>query len=114
MLQKKRRQTRHLPAFILLALAQEPRHGGAIHDALASRLPGLKIDTGAIYRALKALEAEGAVSFVWDASASGPARKIYHMTDKGWQSLASWKEEIENRREILSDFLAAYARLSRP
>ncbi|EFL50340.1 transcriptional regulator, PadR-like family [Solidesulfovibrio fructosivorans JJ]] len=114
MLEKKRRQTRHLPAFILLVLAQEPRHGGAIHDALVKRLPGLKIDTGAIYRALKTLEADGELSSVWDASTPGPARKIYHMTAKGWDRLDSWKSEIENRRAILGDFLAAYAGLSRP
>lgn len=111
---KKRRQTRHLPAFILLALAQEPRHGGAIHDALLQRLTGLKLDTGAVYRALKALEDEGELSAVWDASIPGPARKIYRLTAKGWDRLDAWKADIENRRKILGDFLADYATLARP
>ena len=112
--EKQRRQTRHLPAFILLVLAQQPRHGGAIHEALIQRLPALKLDTGAVYRSLKALEAAGELSSAWDTSPPGPARKIYHMTAKGWDRLDSWKIEIEARREILSHFLAAYASLPRP
>jgi len=114
MLKKKRRQSRHLPAFILLALAEEPRYGGAIHEVLIQRLPTLNLDTGAIYRALKVLETEGELSSTWDASTPGPARKIYRMTTKGWDRLDSWRSDIENRREILSSFLAAYAKLSRP
>jgi DNA-binding PadR family transcriptional regulator len=112
--EKQRRQTRHLPAFILLVLAEEPRHGGGIHEALSQRLPALKLDTGAVYRSLKALEAEGELSSSWDTSSPGPARKIYHMTAKGWDRLDSWKTEIEHRREILNSFLAAYAGLPRP
>jgi len=111
---KQRRQTRHLPAFILLVLAQQPRHGGAVHGALLERLPGLKVDTGAIYRVLKTLEADGELSSVWDTSVPGPARKVYSLTPKGWQRLASWKDEIEYRREMLDQFLAAYDTLPRP
>ena len=114
MLKKQHRQTRHLPAFILLVLAEEPLHGGAIHEALNQRLPSLSLDTGAIYRALKALEAEGELSSTWEATSPGPARKIYHMTAKGWDRLDFWKSEIENRREILTNFLERYANLTRP
>ena len=114
MSQKHNRQTRHLPAFILLVLAEESRHGGAVHGALLDRLPGLTVDTGAIYRVLKTLESEGELSAVWDTSTPGPARKVYSLTSKGWERLDAWKDDIEYRREILSHFLAAYGKLSRP
>lgn len=110
----KRRQSRHLPAFILLVLAEQPRHGGAIHEALLERLPGLKVDTGAIYRTLKSLETEDELSAAWDTSAPGPARKIYRLTAKGWDRLAAWKDDIEHRREMLARFLSAFARLDHP
>lgn len=112
--EKQRRQTRHLPAFILLVLAEKSRHGGAVHGALLERLPGLKVDTGAIYRVLKTLESEGELSSVWDTSIPGPARKVYSLTPKGRQRLDAWKDEIEYRREILGQFLSAYDKLSRP
>ena len=34
-----RQQSRHLPAFILLLLAENPMHGGALQSALKARLP---------------------------------------------------------------------------
>ncbi|MDR3641982.1 MAG: PadR family transcriptional regulator [Humidesulfovibrio sp.] len=112
--QKQCRQTRHLPAFILLVVAEAPLHGGGIHTALMERLPGLKPDTGAIYRTLQALEAEGELSFAWDTSNPGPARKVYRLTPKGWERLAVWKGEIEHRLSLLQGFLSAYDRLSHP
>lgn len=111
---KQRRQTRHLPAFILLVLAEEPLHGGAIHSVLLDRLPGFKADTGAIYRALQGLEAEGELSAAWDTDKRGPARKVYSLTAHGRERLAAWKDDIERRRKVLGAFLEAYARLPRP
>lgn len=112
--QKQCRQTRHLPAFILLAVAGEPLHGGALHTVLLERLPGLKPDTGAVYRTLKALEAEGELSSVWDTSGPGPARKIYSLTPLGWDRLAAWKDEIKHRLGLLQGFLSSYDQLSPP
>jgi Predicted transcriptional regulators len=109
--QKHRRQTRHLPAFVLLALAQAPSHGGAIHAALQERLSGLKVDTAAVYRTLQALEAEGELAAAWDTTVPGPARKVYSITPLGRQRLAAWRDDIQMRRDMLTQFLAAYDRL---
>jgi DNA-binding PadR family transcriptional regulator len=108
---KQRRQTRHLPAFVLLALAQAPRHGGALHAALQERLPGLKVDTAAVYRTLQALEAEGELAAAWDTSIPGPARKVYSLTPLGRQRLAAWRDDIKMRLDLLTQFLDAYDRL---
>lgn len=109
---RQHRQTRHLPAFILLVVAEGPQHGGAIHGALQQRLPGLKVDTGAVYRTLQAMEADGEVVSTWDVSAPGPARKVFSITDAGWQRLARWKQDIEHRMTLLGHFLTSYEHLA--
>jgi DNA-binding PadR family transcriptional regulator len=110
------RQSRHLPAFILLALTEGPLHGHAIRAALHQRIPGFKSDPGAIYRTLQALEADGDVVFQWDTESRGPARKVYSLTDSGWARLGFWEEDIGQRLVFLNTFmdLLRDARLKRP
>jgi DNA-binding PadR family transcriptional regulator len=108
---KKKRQSRHLPAFILLTVAQGPLHGGAIHGELLRRIPGFTVDTGAVYRTLKTLEADGEVTSSWDTEGSGPARKIYRLTPVGAKKLDAWKADIDHRLVILRHFLSAYDQL---
>jgi DNA-binding PadR family transcriptional regulator len=102
------RQHRHLPAFILLTLAHEPRHGGAIHTALSQRLADFNTDSGAIYRTLRALEDQGAIESTWDTSQTGPARKVYQITPAGWVQLQALEEDIRYRLGLLQTFLTSY------
>ena len=74
--EKKKKQYRHLPAFILLALADGPNHGGEIYSILTKQMPIKNADAGAVYRALQRLEQEGEVKFSWDTSNAGPAKKV--------------------------------------
>ncbi len=110
---KMRQQSRHLPAFILLLLAETPAHGGGIQSALKARLPALKADSGAVYRVLQHLEQAGEVTSAWDTSHRGPARKEYRLTPAGWKKLEGWLEDIERRLEILHYFVATYKRLQK-
>lgn len=105
---KRRQHYRHMPAFILLALADGPIHGGAIHTVLVERMSLHKPDTAAIYRTLAQLEQDGEVISQWDTSQSGPARKIYNLTAVGWEKLEQWREDIEQRVASLQYFLNTY------
>lgn len=111
---EKRKQYRHLNAFVLMALAESPSHGAAVHDTLLRRLPVFKADTGAVYRALQKLEREGEIESAWDTQASGAPRKVYSLTPLGWERLAFWKQDIETRMRILEVFLETYGRLRPP
>lgn len=99
------RQSRHLPAFILLALTEGPLHGHAIRAALAERFPDYKADPGATYRTLQSLEEAGEVAFHWETESRGPARKVYTLTPLGWERLEFWRSDIEGRLAILQLFL---------
>jgi len=108
---KPKQQYRHLPAFILLVLAEGPVHGGAIHTMLTNSMPKFSADTGAVYRTLQKLEKDGEVASAWDTTKSGPAIKIYEITPAGRQKLVFWKQDIEMRIATLNCFLVTYAKL---
>jgi DNA-binding PadR family transcriptional regulator len=99
------RKSRHLPAFILASLAEKSMHGLALRSALMGRIPGFSADPGAIYRTLQALEADGEVTFRWDTTPPGPARKVYELTPIGWERLSYWEAEIHQRIGFLGAFL---------
>ncbi|MBJ6752752.1 helix-turn-helix transcriptional regulator [Geomonas anaerohicana] len=106
---RRKQQYRHLPAFILLALAEEPIHGGAVLNVLSQRIPLFKPDSAAVYRTLQQLEDEAQVVSSWDTSGSGPARRVYRLTQAGWDKLEGWREDIEMRMANLRYFLDTYA-----
>jgi PadR family transcriptional regulator PadR len=71
-----------LPMLVLDVLSVAPRHGYGISQALESA--GLQPIRGAqLYPALVRLEDEGAILARWESSESGPARKVYVLTEDG-------------------------------
>ncbi len=60
---------------ILRLLEERASHG----YELVARLnqAGAAVDTVSVYRALRAMEADGIVSSTWDVSQRGPARRVY-------------------------------------
>jgi PadR family transcriptional regulator PadR len=94
-------------AWVLLALAQGPVHG----YELLERLPEVEIDPGFLYRTLRAMEEEGLVRSSWDTSGSGPARRVYTLTDEGRTVLRAWAAHIRRLRKKLDQFLSTYKEL---
>lgn len=103
---------RYTTPAVLLMLRDGPAHG---YDLLA-RLPEVfpravePPDPGTFYRLLRNVEAEGGVSSSWQASESGPARRVYALTPEGREQLDWWSLQIDREIEALSRFQAAYRR----
>ncbi|MEN3010142.1 MAG: helix-turn-helix transcriptional regulator [Candidatus Bipolaricaulaceae bacterium] len=93
--------------WILLSLAQGPAHG---YELLA-RLAAHELDPGALYRTLRSMEEEGLIRSFWDTSGSGPARRVYALTDAGWDYLRAWAVFLRRLRDELDRFLGIYATL---
>lgn len=94
------------PTLILSVLAGGPLHGYAIAREVERRsAEALKLGEGSLYPALRALEGEGLVSSSWEIQASGPARKVYALTDAGQVALAkrteSWREFVRAIESVL-------------
>ncbi|MDP0396957.1 PadR family transcriptional regulator [Tsukamurella strandjordii] len=81
-----------LPLLIFGVLDTAPRHGYGISAALVEA--GLQPIKGAqLYPALVKLEGEGFIVATWEQSESGPARKVYELTDAGRTEAAALREE---------------------
>lgn len=93
---------------ILAVLQDSPRHGYAIAREIERRCAdALKVGEGALYPALRALEREGMVESAWETQPSGPARRIYTLTDAGHAKLAaslkSWQRFSNAVNAVLGD-----------
>ena len=78
------------PTLILAVLERGPRHGYAIAREIERRSQdALKVGEGALYPALRALEREELVQSEWQTQDSGPARRVYTLTDAGRARLAA-------------------------
>ncbi len=87
------------PALLLL-LAEEPRHGYLLGDALASLGLG-RMDRPSVYRALAKLEHDGLVRS-WDATPrAGSTRHVHAVTPKGEQALDAWMSIVAQERNSL-------------
>lgn len=65
---------------------------------------------GSIYRALRQLEQTGLVCSIWDTSASGPARRMYQLTQPGLLFLQNWLALVDMHRDMIQRFLDAAGR----
>ncbi|GLV14933.1 PadR family transcriptional regulator [Alicyclobacillus hesperidum] len=110
------KQNRHLPAFLLLFLAKEDAHGGALWNRMSEIMPadcGV-VDSGAVYRVLRELEERECVTSVWNTEEAGPAKRIYHITSKGFFELNMWYNDICLRKKNLDFFIEQYESMNRP
>lgn len=109
----KRKTGKHLPAFLLLLIAESPAYGGALVTRLCELLPDWAIDSGGVYRMLRDMEERGTVESDWDLADAGAPRRVYRITEAGRTELASWRCDIEERKKGLDLFLNRYRALER-
>jgi poly-beta-hydroxybutyrate-responsive repressor len=92
----------------LLQLAQKPAHGYELLELFGQIDDETTPDPGSMYRTLRVFEEEGLVRSNWDTSGSGPARRIYSLTDQGIEYLHAWAVKLQKVRQNLDRFLVEY------
>ena len=97
----------HLDTLLLASLADEPRHGYAVREALRTG-SGAQFDlpTGTIYPALRRLEAAGLVKGT-RSEAGGRRRRSYELTPAG-------RQRLSHDRAAWRDFAAAVNAILKP
>jgi DNA-binding PadR family transcriptional regulator len=104
-----RKQSRHLPAFILLFLRKQKLYGSQILEIFQTIKPNsMQVDGGGIYRVLRELEEEGFVSSEWITEGEGRPKRIYEINESGLQELDKWYEDILGRKQMLDYFIEKY------
>lgn len=98
----------YLQACLLLLIAEKPDYGYDL-GARINCFGFFEPDAAATYRALRALERRGEVISSWAPSTSGPARRIYSVTDAGYRALVAQGHEMRREQVRAERFLRRLA-----
>jgi len=96
-------------AWFLAELYKGNAHGYELISSLSTIFPQEATQTSSVmgnyYRLLRELEVVGLVNSSWDTSGSGPARRVYSITEKGKLEFISIIEQIKHTKEFVDKFL---------
>jgi poly-beta-hydroxybutyrate-responsive repressor len=96
-----------LTSWLLLLLRNASTYGYQLIQTLMVMGLGAT-DPATVYRTLRQLEKDGLISSSWDPKASGPARRVYTLTDLGEEYLRLWKDQLERYQGVLNRFFEVY------
>ena len=68
---------------------------------------------GMIYRHLRQLEEDGLVLSKWETGGSGPAKRVYQLTDEGKEMLTIWIGYMKKQTKNLIAFIDYYESLGK-
>jgi PadR family transcriptional regulator, regulatory protein PadR len=96
-----------LAPFVLLAVSLQRAHGYVIEDYLrALGLFGITMST--LYRTLRQMERDGYLESTWEPGPTGPARRVYTITDAGQAWLTSSATMLDAYRATIDRFFGLY------
>ena len=105
-----RRAVRTLEPALLLLLHYGPAHGYTLLAQLKEFGLG-DLNPSVVYRMLRDMESRGWVTSTWDEERTqGPPRRVYTITVRGDQVLASWVEDLEESKTRIAYLSEAYHR----
>lgn len=93
--------------YVLLAVSLQRAHGYVIEEYL--RGAGFfSVEMSTLYRTLRQLEKDGLLQSIWEPGPSGPARRVYSLTDVGRGWLDQWADTLGVYRRMLDQFFGIY------
>lgn len=102
------RMERFIQPCLLLLLHEKPTHGYELMESLKEFGFEDGGDPGLVYRNLRRMEEEGFVISEWETEGTGPAKRLYSVTDTGIDLIHSWSAHIQNNINRLQYFLQRY------
>jgi PadR family transcriptional regulator len=108
------KQERYMQPSILLGLFLKSSYGyELIQNIQEFGFVEGQAPPGMIYRHLRQLEEEGLVFSNWETKGTGPAKRMYNITDEGKEVLAIWIDYMKKQVRNLDHFIAAYSQLKK-
>lgn len=96
----------HVPV-ILLMLRRWNSYGYELMEKMSTF--GLStMNPGTFYRTLRQMEKDGIVSSCWDTTSTGPARRVYSITEAGEAYLKLWTESLDQYQKMMNTFFDLY------
>ena len=108
---------RFVEPVVLLLLKRKGRSYGydLSNDLQEHALTDAEIERASLYRTLRQLEMNGNVQSEWETDKSGPARRVYTLTEKGERHLDEWTVVLDHVSKSMARFVKdAKASLSEP
>lgn len=88
-------------AALLAAVAEKPSYGYELRKRVDEMTAGaVNLDPGTMYRTLRRLEEEGAVSSAWADGEFGPQRREYTISDRGVTLLMCWADYLAEQQAL--------------
>ena len=66
------------------------------------------LEMSTLYRTLRQLEKDGLLRSRWEPGPTGPARRVYSLTDVGRGWLDQWADTLDVYRRMLDQFFGLY------
>ncbi|MDR3718345.1 MAG: helix-turn-helix transcriptional regulator [Bryobacteraceae bacterium] len=89
---------------MLFLLKRKRRSSG--YELAAHALTDAGIEAAALYRTLRQLESNGFGGSEWDSGHSGPARRLYMLTELGERRLTDWLTGLDHISKSRARFVA--------
>ncbi len=100
---------RYIQPSVLLALYLNPAYGyQLIQNIQEFGFVEGQAPPGMIYRHLRQLEEYGLVWSEWKTEGTGPAKRMYQLTEEGKEMLSIWVGYMEKQAESLNRFVERY------
>ncbi len=95
--------------YVLLAVSMQRAHGYLIEEYLEKTLHYVgRPDKSTLYRTLRQLEKTGLLLSSWEPGPTGPARRVYSITEAGRAWLDSWVSTLDSYRGMIDTFFNFY------
>jgi poly-beta-hydroxybutyrate-responsive repressor len=102
-----------LTSWLLLLMRNGSAYGYQLIQTLTLMGLGM-VDSATVYRTLRQLEEDEMITSFWESGATGPARRIYTLSDAGEEYLRVWARQLERYQSLLDRFFEIYQGESRP
>jgi len=95
-----------LHLIILCIVKEGSTYGGEIHRKIKERFK-IDVPKALVYTLLRRMEKRGLVVSTWDVRESGPARRMYTITEEGVNYLFLASERLKRAIPIIEDIVSA-------
>ena len=85
---------------IINLIKDKPAHGGEIYHSLKEKFK-IDVPRGIIYALLRKMEGDSLIVSNWDIQETGPARRIYYITEDGLEYLKDYLERLRRASQMI-------------
>ena len=109
-----KKSERYIQPSILMALKDKPSYGYELIQVIGQFgfVEG-QAPPGMIYRHLRDMEENGLIASEWETEGTGPAKRVYQLTEEGAAVLDYWIAFMKKQAQRLLSFIERYQHIKK-